>query len=110
MPDFFVSILEFFQSTQISEQIREVDVLGLFSNAYFLVPFIGYVGYLLYKQSLNGLVIIGLVIGLWIFSGSNLMQGLVVNGEIQIGKILPVAAVGIGAIAVAIYFLFMRSD
>ncbi len=110
MPDFFSPILEFVSHTQVSQQIREVDVRGLFTNAYFLVPFIAYLGYLLYKQAINGLVLVALTLGLWIFTGSRFMKGLIINGNIQIGKILPVAAVFIGAIAVAIYFLFMRSD
>ena len=38
------------------------------------------------------------------------MQGLVINGELQIGKILPVAGVWLLAVATAIYLLFMRSD
>ena len=110
MPDFFASILEFISATEVSQQMREVDVLGLFTNVYFLVPFIGYIGYLLYKQSVNGLVLVGLAVGLWVISGSSLMDGLIINGEIQIGKILPVAGVGIGALGVAVYFLFMRSE
>jgi len=110
MPDFVTPILEFVSHTQISQQIRSVDVRGLFTNVYFLVPFIAYLGYLLYKQAINGLVLIGLALGLWIFTGSSYMKGLIVNGYVQIGKILPVAAVFIGAIAVAVYFLFMRSD
>ena len=110
MSHLFAPILNFLSSIQVSQQIREVDVRGLFTNAYFLVPFICVIGYLLYKQSLNGLVLIALCIGLWIFTGSSYMEGLIVDGYVQIGKILPVAGVFIGAIAVAVYFLFMRSE
>lgn len=110
MADIFGTIVDFAKSTQIPQQFHAVDVKGLFTNFWFMIPFVSYIAYLFYKQALNSLVIIALVVFLWIFSGSSLMHGLVVNGEIQIGKILPVAGVFICAIAVAVYFLFMRSD
>ncbi len=110
MPDILGPVVDFVNSTQIIEQIREVDAKSLFSNAWFLIPFLTFTGYKLYKQDVNSLVLTGMGIGLWMFTGSPYMRGLVVNGQIQIGKILPVAFVFIGAIAVAVYFLFMRSD
>lgn len=107
---FFDSIIDFVVGTGIPGQLSEADVVGLFTNPWFLVPFIAFVGYHLYRQSINTLVITALVIGLWAFSGSPLMEDLIVDGEIQLGKLLPVIGVGLGAAAVAIYFLFMRSD
>lgn len=110
MPEFLVTIVEWINSTNVPQQISDVDAKGLFANGYFMVPFIGVVGYLIYKQALNNLVVVGLGIGLWIFSGSNYMQGAMVNGEIQLDKLLPVLLVWVGAIAIFIYFLFIRSD
>lgn len=110
MGGFFTKIIEFLKATQIPEQIQQVDAGGLFSNWYFLVPFILLIGYQLYKQAFNNIIVIGMVIGLWVFSGSSYVEGLIVNGELQMGKILPVAGVGLVAVAVFIYLTFMRSD
>jgi hypothetical protein len=110
MPDIFGPVVDFLNSTHVVEQIREIDAKGLFTNAWFLIPFLSFLGYKLYKQDVNALVLTGIAVGLWLFSGSSYMAGLVVGGHIQIGKILPVAFVFIGAIAVVVYFLFMRSD
>jgi len=110
MTEFLGQIADFFNSTNVPQQFREVDVKGLFTNAWFLVPFIAFILYNLYKQSVDTLVLTGLGFGLWLFSGSHYMEGLVVNGYLQLGKVLPVAGVFVGAIAIAIYFLFMRSD
>lgn len=110
MPDIFGPVVDFINNTHVLEQIREVDTKGLFTNTWFLIPFLVFLGYKLYKQDVNALVLTALVFGLWMFSGSTYMSGLIVNGVLQIGKILPVAFVFIGAIAVAVYFLFMRSD
>jgi hypothetical protein len=110
MTEFMGQIADFFNSTNVPQQFREVDVKGLFTNPWFLVPGIAFICYNLYKQAVNTLVMTFLGFGLWIFSGSRYMDGLVVNGFLQLNKVLPVAAVFIGAIAIAIYFLFMRSD
>ncbi|HIJ78359.1 MAG: hypothetical protein OEY01_04065 [Desulfobulbaceae bacterium] len=110
MLEFLSSVVDFINNTNVPAQIREVDAKGLFTNAWFLVPFIGYLCYNLYKQASNTLVMTGLGIGLWLFTGSRYMEGLIVNGEMQAGKVLPVAGVFIVALAIAIYFLFMRSD
>ena len=110
MSNFFQKILDFFQQTHVLEQIRDVDAAGLFTTPWFMVPFIGLMGYLVYKKSFRDLAILGIFIGVWWFSGTDYMQSLTVKGEIQIGKILPVLAGGAAALGVVIYLLFGRSD
>ncbi|MBI5559608.1 MAG: hypothetical protein HY885_18450 [Deltaproteobacteria bacterium] len=110
MADFLAPVLDFITNTHVLEQIREVDVKGLFTNPWFLVPFIAQIGWWFYKQAVNSLVCTGLVIGIWWFSGSPYAQGLVVNGELQLGKVLPVAGAGIIVIVVLAYLFFIRSD
>lgn len=110
MSELLGQIIEFFNNTGIPQQFRDTDVKGLFTNTWFVVPFAVFISYNLYKQSLNTLVMTGLALGLWWFSGSSYMEGLIVGNQIQIGKVLPVAGVFIGAFAIAIYFLFMRSE
>jgi len=110
MSEFLGKIIDFFNSTNVPQQFRDTDLKALFTNPWFLVPFIAFLCYNLYKQATNTLVMTALAFGLWVFSGSRYMEGLVVDGFLQLGKVLPVAGVFIGAIAIAIYFLFMRSD
>jgi len=110
MPEFLNSIGNWIHHTQVLDQIKEVDVKGLFKNPYFLVPFISLIIYYLYKQAINNLVIIGLCLGLWYFSGTQYVKDSVVNGEIQIGHILPIVGLGIAGIAVLIYLVFIRQD
>jgi hypothetical protein len=110
MSNFIQKILDLIQQTHILEQIRDVDVAGLSSNPWFLVPFIGLIGYLIYKKSFRDIAILAIFIGVWWFSGTEYMQSLTVKGEIQIGKILPVLAGGAAALGVVIYLLFGRSD
>ena len=110
MPDFLTGAIEWIHQTQVLEQIKEVDAAGLFHNPYFLAPLICLIIYNLYRQTFNNLIIIAVGIGLWYFSGTSYVRGAVVDGQLQISKILPIAAVGMSGLAVLIYLLFIRHD
>ncbi len=102
--------LGWFESTHLQQQIAEVDFIALFTNPWFIVPFGILIAYLVYKQSWKDLVIIGLLVGVWWVSGTPYMGTLIVNGEVQIAKILPVVFGGAAALGLVIYLLFGRSD
>ena len=110
MGDFFGKLTDLINATQISEQISQVDAGGLFTNWFFLVPFICLLAYLLYKQSFTNIFLIAIGFGVWYFTGTQYMQELTVNGEIQIEKVLPVAFGAVVVLGVIIYLLFGRSD
>ena len=106
----FDSIGEWVASTRLPEQVREVDFAGLFTNPWFLVPFIALAGYLLYKQAFRDIVILGAILGMWWASGTPYMQTRVVDGELQVNKVLPVLFGGAAVLGLVIYLLIGRSD
>ncbi len=106
----FANIKEWFAATHLQEQIKEVDFVGLFTNPWFIVPFSLMVCYMLFRQKWKDIIIITIFVGLWWVSGTNYMNSLLVNGEIQIGKILPVIFGGAAVLGFVIYLLFGRSD
>ncbi|PID75779.1 MAG: hypothetical protein CSA20_02320 [Deltaproteobacteria bacterium] len=108
--DFIEKISEWFSSTHIDEQIKSADIVGLFTNPWFIVPFGAIVGYLLYKKRFVDLVIIAICVGLLWFSGTDYAHSLIVNGEIDLSKVLPVAFGGAGVVGLLMYLLFGRSD
>jgi len=110
MGDFFGKILAWIESTHIQEQIANVDYVGLFTNPWFLVPFIATVLYLLYRQSFKDLVIIVIFLGVWWVSGTEYMHTLVVGDELQINKILPILFGGAAVLGFVVYMFFGRSD
>ncbi|MDD5758605.1 MAG: hypothetical protein PHI06_05940 [Desulfobulbaceae bacterium] len=110
MPDFLNRAIEWIHQTQVLEQIQAVDVSGLFHNPYFLAPFICVIIYNLYRQTFTNLIIIAIGLGLWYFSGTDYVRGAVIDGQVQISKIIPLAGVGIGSIGVLVYLLFIRQD
>ena len=110
MKEFFGKIIAFVDSTQLPRQLSEVDYVGLFSNPWFLVPLIAILAYMLYKQKWRDIIFLLIFIGVWWASGTDYMQSLVVDGEVQIKKILPVMFGGAVVLGFVIYMLFGRSD
>lgn len=108
--DFFTNINEWFASTHIQEQIKDVDFVGLFTNPWFIIPFVVLVLYSLFRQKWKDLIIIAVFVAIWWISGTNYMNSLLVNGEIQINKILPVIFGGAAVLGFVIYLFFGRSD
>jgi hypothetical protein len=100
----------FVQETHLPKQIKDVDAAGLFTNPWFLVPFIASTVYLLYKQAFRDLIIFGLIFGVWYASGTPYMQTLVVGEHLQINKVLPVLFGGAVVLGLIIYLLISRSD
>ena len=109
MSGLWESFMAFVDSTHLLEQIREVDAVGLFSNPWFLVPFILFVGYMLYKQAWRDMALIAIFVGVWWVSGTQYMQTLVDGDQLRIEKILPVVFGGGITLGVVIYLLMGRS-
>lgn len=99
-----------FDSTHLQQQAKDVDAIGLFTNPWFLVPFVFMVGYMLFKQQWKDLIIVAVLGMVWWVSGTPYMNSLIVGGELQISKILPVVFGGAIALGFIIYLLFGRSD
>ena len=110
MTDVLVKLGNFFESTKIHEQIKAVDVAGLFSNPWFIVPFLCMILYMLYRRSFTNIVIVAIIFGGWWFSGTDYMASVFVDGHMQVGKILPIVFGGAAVIGVLIYLLFISSD
>ncbi len=110
MSDFFHKIVDAVQQTKVLEQIRDVQAAKLFTNPWFMVPFVALILYLLFKKALKDIVIIAILVGIWWVSGTEYMHTLIVGGIVQIDKILPVVIGGAIALGVIIYILFGRSD
>ena len=106
----FSGLIEWFESTHLQEQIVDVDIVGLFTNPWFIVPFVCMIGYMLYKQSFKDIILIAIFIAVWWVSGTEYMATLIVGGELQINKILPVVFGGAGVLGLVVYILFGRSD
>jgi len=105
----FTKIVDLMASTHIPQQLEDVDAGGLFTNPWFLVPFVAFVGWNVYKQAFKEIILVLIIIGVWYVSGTHYMQTLIVNGELQIGKILPVMFGGAALLGFVIYMYFGRS-
>lgn len=107
MGEWFDTISDILAATALPEQIRSADFSGLFSNPFFLLPFLALVGYFFYRRNFKGLVLLGLGLVLWVFSTSSYMDGLIVNNELQLDKVMPVIGVFVLALVVVVCLFFM---
>lgn len=97
--------------TKLDEQFDKVDYMGLLTNPFFLVPAIIFIVYMIYKQNFKDLLIISILVGVWIFTGTDYAQSLTnENGEMEAARLLPVAGGGAVVLGFLIYLLFGRSD
>ena len=110
MSDLLAKFMAWVESTHIQEQVNNVDYVGLFTNPWFLVPFVCAVLYLLYKQDFRDLILIVTFLAVWWVSGTEYMDTLVVGEELQLAKIVPVMFGGVAVIGFVIYLFFGRSD
>lgn len=108
--EYWTKFTDWLDSIQVQQQIRDVDVVGLFTNPWFIIPFVLIVFYMLFKQKWKDLIITGVFVGVWWVSGTDYMNSLLINGEIQIDKILPVIFGGAAVLGFVIYIYFGRSD
>jgi hypothetical protein len=106
---FFDRIGDILNATGIPQQISDVDAGGLFTNPWFMVPFVTFMGWQIYRQAFKDIIIVLIIVGLWWVSGTHYMQTLIVDGELQIGKVLPVMFGGAAILGFVIYMYFGRS-
>lgn len=107
---FFTAIGEVFTKTKLPEQIHASDFHGLLHNPWFMLPLIALIGYLLYKKLFRDLIILSIFLGIWYVSKLPYMQTLVINGILQINKVLVVMVGGGVLLGIVIYLFFGRSD
>jgi len=108
--EFFTKIVDFIHSTKVLEQLKDVDAVGLFTNPWFLVPFLCLIGYMLYKQDFKEIVVIVIGFLCWHISGTEYMATLIVNNEVQLHKVLPVVFGAACILGLIIYMYFGKSD
>jgi hypothetical protein len=106
----FKPILDFIIATKVPEQIDKIDYKGLFSNGWFLVPYIAMLAWDVYKQAINSLIITLLLTGLWAFFGTPYMKAIIAKDEIQLDAVLPLVAGACAVFGFIIYRLFFKSE
>ena len=112
--EFFKTVLgpvwDFFVSTKVPEQIDSIDPKGLFTNPWFLVPFIAGLAWEVYKTQFVNIIIILLLMGSWAFFGTPYMKDLAAQDEIELGAILPLVAGACAVLAIIVYLLFFKKE
>ncbi len=107
---FFKPVLDFIISTKVPEQIENIEYKALFTNGWFLVPYLGMIGWNVYKQSLNNIIIIVLLTGAWAFFGTPYMKEVMGQDEIQLEAVLPLVAGACTILGIIFYIVFFKDE
>jgi len=107
---FFKPVLDFIVSTKVPEQIETIDYKGLFSNGWFLIPYLAMIGWNVYKKAINALIIIVLLTGAWAFCGTPYMQDVLGREEIALEAVLPLVAGACTILAIIVYIVFFKDE
>jgi hypothetical protein len=108
--DYLYTIINWFKATHIHEQVINGDLIGLYTNPWFMVPFALFLGILLLKKQWKYLLIVLVGSALWWFSGTDFAGSLVVDGKLQPDKAIPLALGGVALAGILVYLFFGRSD
>jgi hypothetical protein len=107
---FFHPVLDFIVATKVPEQIDNVDYKGLFTNAWFMVPYLAMLAWDVYKQAFNSIIIVLLLTGCWAFFGTPYMKGIMAQDEIDLNTILPLVGGACTVLGIIVYRIFFKSE
>jgi hypothetical protein len=107
---FFQPVVDFIVSTKVPEQVENIEYQALFTNPWFLVPYLAVIGWQIYKRQPYSVIITVLLTGSWAFFGTPYMQGVLNQEEIQLDTILPLVGGACAVLGVIVYLIFFKSE
>jgi len=107
MGDFGQRFVDMLGATALPQQILEYDIAGLARNPWFMAPFCLMILWMIYRKAWRNIAIVVLLLGLWWFSGSEFMDGTIVDGKPVLFKLAPVVGVFVLAVVIMAYLLFL---
>ena len=107
---FFMPVIDFIISTKVPEQVENIDYKGLFSNGWFLIPYLAIIGWNIYKKAINALIVIILLTGAWAFCGTPYMQDVLGREEIALEAVLPLVVGACTILAIIVYIFFFKDE
>ena len=106
----FKPLADFITKTGVPDQVENVKYKELFSNAWFLVPYLGMIGWNVYKKQLKTVIVILLFSGSWAFFGTPYMRDIMGRDEISLDAVLPLVGGACAVLGITIYLIFFKSE
>lgn len=107
---FFRPVVDFIVATKVPEQVEAIDYKALFSNGWFLAPYLALIAWNIYRREVYSIIIILLFTGSWAFFGTPYMQGILGQEEIQLEAVLPLVGGACLVLGLIIYLIFFKSE
>jgi hypothetical protein len=106
----FKPLGDFIVRTGVPDQIENVKYKELFSNGWFLVPYLGMIAWNIYKKQLKTIIVILLFSGSWAFFGTPYMHNIMTRDEVTLDAILPLVGGAVVVLGIIIYLVFLKSE
>ena len=107
---FFSPVVDFIVATKVPEQVENIQYKELFTNGWFLVPYLAWLVWKLYKRQISTLIIVILLSGTWAFFGTPYMRGVMNQDSIQLDTVFPLVGGACAVMGVIIYLLLFKSE
>lgn len=107
---FFRPVVDFIVATKVLKQIEDIDYQALFSNGWFLAPYLALIAWNIYRRQVYSVIIILLFTGSWAFFGTPYMQGILGQEQIQLAAVLPVVGGACLVLGIIIYLIFFKAE
>ncbi|NTV13044.1 MAG: hypothetical protein HGA96_03785 [Desulfobulbaceae bacterium] len=107
---FFTPVVDFIVETKVPEQLENIQYKELFSNGWFLVPYLAWIAWNIYRRQINSLITILLLTGSWVFFGTPYMQNVMNQETIQLDTIIPLVGGACLVLGIIIYIYFFKSE
>lgn len=107
---FFKPVLDFVVATKVPEQIENINYADLFTNGWFLVPYLAMIAWNVYKRELYSIIIILLLTGSWAFFGTPYMREIMQQDQIQLEAVLPLVGGACAVLGIIVYLIFFKSE
>jgi hypothetical protein len=107
---FFKPVLDFVISTKVPEQIENIKYQELFTNGWFLTPYLALIAWNIFRKQIYTIIIILLFSGSWAFFGTPYMQDVMQQDQIQLETILPLVGGACVVLGITVYLIFFKSE
>ena len=107
---FFKPVVDFIVSTGVPDQVENVKYKELFTNGWFMVPYLFMIGWNIYKKQLYTIIIILLFTGSWAFFGTPYMRDIMGRDQISLEAVLPLVGGACVVLVITIYLIFFKSE
>jgi len=107
---FFSPLVDFIIDTKVPDQLENIRYVELLTNPWFIVPYVAWLAWIIYKRQVNTFITVMLLSGSWVFFGTPYMRGVMNQETIQLDTVLPLVGGACLVLGIIIYIYFFKTE